>query len=457
MWSKIRRFWPLAVICLGSALVIAAANPAGAVPYSQTPIYDGFDLYDSTLSGYPTFHFSNNGDIVYQTRVWSTTLGTYAYSLHLYRQGNGSVTPIPAGTGTKFSLQINDQGQVVWLEESADFPHHTRIYIYKNGATIPISSPNYRSGQPRLNNQGQVVYAASVYLDEGSNDEEIFLYDGNAYGQQTFQHLSNPRPVINDNGQFAWYSSNSSPVNVYFYNGSEIVPMVAVGDAAKLQISADGWVMWEISGTTDYSLYLYKGGEPAGNTIQLTSQIYYLSPDPKFGASGQVVWIERNLVSGNKYLYQYRDGATTQLSRVDSTEHAFDVNRKGQIAFGYGYDIYFYSNNTATQISPNSTHDFGGNIDPLINANGQVVYFAASWSMFDYTSHQTVYAYNRGITKIDNAHAMGYDRNLQLINNGQIAWFEKLTGYFDQPNETKIWLATPLSSPNGALYLLLLN
>ena len=82
---------------------------------------------------------------------------------------------------------------------------------------------------------------------------------------------------------------------------------------------------------------------------------------------------------------------------------------------------------------------------------------AAAFSQFDYTSHQDVYAYNRGITKIDDYHTLGYDRNLQLINNGQIAWFEKLTGYFDQPNEMKIWLATPLSNPNAALYLLLLN
>jgi hypothetical protein len=77
-------------------------------------------------------------------------------------------------------------------------------------------------------------------------------------------------------------------------------------------------------------------------------------------------------------------------------------------------------------------------------------------TQFDYTSHQTVWVYNHGLTKLDNAHAMGYDRNLQLINNGQVAWFEKLTGYLGA-NETKIWLATSLPAPNGALYLLLLN
>jgi hypothetical protein len=285
---------------------------------------------------------------------------------------------------------------------------------------------------------------------------EVFLYDGNTYGQITTQHLSNPRPVINASGQLAWYSSSYSPVNIYFYNGSEIIFINAVGDASKLQISDDGWVMWEISGVQDYTLYLYKGGVPAENTILLTSKIYYLSPDPKFGATGQVVWIERNTDTGNKYLYQYLAGGTTQLSLVDSTYSAFDVNRKGQITFGKGYDIYLYSNNTATQISPKSTHDFGGFIDPIINANGQVVYFGGSFAQFDYTSHQAVYVYNRGIFKIDDPHAMGYDRNVRLINNGQIAYFEKLTGYFDRPNETKIWLATPLNA-NPALSLLLLD
>ena len=83
------------------------------MPYSQKPIYDGFNLTDL---GAPTFHFSNNGDIVYQTQVWSDSLGRL-YSLQLYRQGNGSITPIPCGTRMKSALQINDNGQVVWLEE----------------------------------------------------------------------------------------------------------------------------------------------------------------------------------------------------------------------------------------------------------------------------------------------------------------------------------------------------
>jgi hypothetical protein len=450
MWNKIRLSWPLAVICLCGALVIAAANPAGAVPYSKKPIYDGFNL----TTGGPTFHFSNNGDIVYQTEVWSDTLG-WVYSLHLYRQGDGSVTPIPCGTRLKNDLQINDQGQVVWSEESADFPHYTIIYIYKNGGTIPISNPSYRSGQPRLNNQGKVVYAASVYLGEGSDDVEVFLYDGSAYGQLTHQRLSNPRPVINNSGQLAWYSSNSSPVNVYFYNDGEIIPMVAVGDATKLQISDDGWVMWEISGT-DYTLYLYKGGDPAGNTIQLTSKIYYLSPDPQFGASGQVVWIEKD-ASGNNYLYQYLGGITSPITPINSNTSAFDVNRKGQIAYGLSSTIYLYSNSTSTQISPDPI-SVAGYLNPIINDNGQIVYFAApGFTDFDYSSHQEVWVYNRGITKLDDAHTLGYDRNLQLINNGQVAWFEKLTGYSDQPNEMKIWLATPLLNATPAVYLLLLN
>ena len=121
MCRNLRQLWTMTAICLSCALVIAAANPVMAKPYNKQPIYDGFDLFANTLSGYPTFQFSNNGDIVYQTRAWSTTLGRWAYSLHLYRQGGGT-SLIPSGTEIKFDLQINDLGQVVWSETDSNRP-----------------------------------------------------------------------------------------------------------------------------------------------------------------------------------------------------------------------------------------------------------------------------------------------------------------------------------------------
>jgi hypothetical protein len=457
MCSKPRQLWTMAAICLGCALVLAAANPAMARPYNKQPIYDGFDLFANTLSGYPTFQFSNNGDIVYQTRAWSTTLGRWAYSLYLYRQGGGT-SLIPSGTEIKFDLQINDLGQVVWSETDSTV-HHNRVYLYRNGVTIPISNPSFDSGRPRLNSTGKVVYTAWVYINQGSNDEELFLYDGNAYGQITNHHLTNARPVINSSGQVAWYSANYSPIYVYFYNGSDIRQISTVGDATKLQLSDDGQIIWVIGPVqpTHYELYLYKGGDPALNTVQLTANIdVYLAPNPRFGANGQVLWTEKDS-NGNRYLYQYRDGNTSQISRIDLTEQAFSVNRQGEIAFGMGSTIYLYSHNTTRQISPSNDPSYpGGCINPIINERGQICYFAGSFSQFDYTSHQTVFMYNGGITKIDGSHTFGYNRDLQLINNGQIAWFEQLTFYFGQPNEMKIWLATPVSG-NAAITLLLLN
>ena len=53
MWNKIRLSWSLAVVCLCGALVIAAANPAGAVPYSKKPIYDGFNLTTGAVPNLP--------------------------------------------------------------------------------------------------------------------------------------------------------------------------------------------------------------------------------------------------------------------------------------------------------------------------------------------------------------------------------------------------------------------
>ena len=107
-----------------------------------------------------------------------------------------------------------------------------------------------------------MVYTAWVYINQGSNDEELFLYDGNAYGQITNHHLTNARPVINSSGQVAWYSSNYSPIYVYFYNGSDIRQISTVGDATKLQLNDDGQIIWVIGPVqpTHYELYLIQGG-----------------------------------------------------------------------------------------------------------------------------------------------------------------------------------------------------
>ena len=77
-------------------------------------------------------------------------------------------------------------------------------------------------------------------------------------------------------------------------------------------------------------------------------------------------------------------------------------------------------------------------INPIINNNGQIVYFHPVFlSDGDYHQPPEVYVYNRGITKLDDRHTWGYDRNLQLINNGQIAWFERVTAGRGEPMRRK--------------------
>ena len=192
-----------------------------------------------------------------------------------------------------------------------------------------------------------------------------------------------------------------------FLTGAPADECPTVGDATKVQINQDGWVIWEIgagAGYIDhYALYLYKGGDPAVNTEVLTTNIYYLSPDPQFGASGQVVWLEKESGGGNFYLKQYLNGVTSQIS----SNASFDVNRQGQIAYGTDYIIYLYSNGASTRISPSGPFS-PKYINPIINNNGQIVYFRPVFpSDGDYNSHQEVYVYNRGITKLDDRHTFG--------------------------------------------------
>jgi hypothetical protein len=446
MRSKIRLFWTLATISLGCALVISMAPPAWAVPYSKQWIYDDTNLCPLPMSVGAHFQFSQNGDIVYQTQVWSG--GQWLYSLHLYHQSTGSVTQIPSGTRVKSDLQINDRGQVVWGEYDVT-AHQDLIFLYQNGATTPISGTAYLSSQPRLNNQGQVAYRAY-----NGDTTAIYFFNGSVSGPVSGDNPSNTNPVINDNGQIAWLGMNAgeTEAHVYFFNGSGSQRVSATGNAEKQQISQDGWVIWEIgAGETyidHYALYLYKGGDPAANTVQLAANIFYLSQDPKFGANGQVVWLEKDAVSSNIYLWQSLNGVTSQLTSSGTT--SFDVNRKGQIAYSANSTIYLRTNNTITQISPSA----GSFVAPILNNNGNIVYVSNNSV---YNSQDTVYVYNRGITKLDDPpHPWGYDRNLQLINNGQVAWFERVTAH-GGADEARIWLAKPVSTIPPVLELLLLN
>jgi hypothetical protein len=444
MRNKIRLSWTLAALSLGCALVISMAPPAWAVPYSKKPIYDDTNLYPNPMSVGAHFQFSQNGDIVYQTQVWSG--GLWLYSLHLYHQSTGSVTPIPSGTRVKFDLQINGQGQVVWAEYDVT-AHQDRIFLYQNGVTTPVSGTTYLSSQPRLNNQGQVAYKAY-----NGDTTSIYFFDGYVSGPVAGGNSSNYDPVINDNGQISWlgWNAGETEAHVYFFDGSDSQRVSATGNAVKHQLSQDGWVIWEIgageSYIDHYALYLYKGGDPASNTVQLAANIYYLSQDPKFGANGQVVWLEKDPVSSNIYLWQYLNGVTSQITSSNTSN--FDVNRKGQIAYSANSTIYLRSDNITTQISPGAG-SFGA---PIINSNGNIVYFSNNSV---YNSQNTVYVYNRGITKLDDPpHPWGYDRNLQLINNGQIAWFERVTAY-GGADEARIWLARPVSTIPPTLGLLL--
>jgi hypothetical protein len=453
MRSKTRLFWALAAICLGSALVTSIAHPAGAVPYTKKPIYDDTNLCPTPMSVGPHFHFSQNGDIVYQTQLWSNNLGRWTYSLYLYHQSTGRTTPIPSGTELKFDLQINDQGQVVWGEHDMT-AKQDRIYLYQDGITMPISGTAYLSSQPRLNNGGQVAYKAY-----DGNVTKIYFFDGYVSGPLAGGNSSNYDPVINDKGQIAWlgFDANETEAHVYFFDGNSSRRVSFTGNAVKQQLNQDGWVMWEIGAGQNYidhyALYLYTGGEPAENPIQLATNIYYLSQDPKFGASGQVIWLERQAGSGNDYLWQYLAGVTSQIGGSGTTN--FDVNRQGQIAYSNNYTIYLYGNNASTQISPSPGPYGGGFVAPIINNCGHIVYFSNNSV---YNSQDTVYVYNCGITKLDDPpHPWGYDRNLQLLNNGQVAWFERVTAYIAQPDEARIWLAGPVSTINPVLDLLLLN
>ena len=151
MWKKLRLVWSLTAICLGGALVVSWAHPAGAVPYSKKPIYDDTNLFRPPG---PWAHiFISARTAISFTRPRSIPPANWVYSLYLYHHGDGSVTQIPSGTWEKSDLQINDQGQVVWGE------HDMIAYTTVSTSIRTASPPRFPARLTTAINPGSITGA----------------------------------------------------------------------------------------------------------------------------------------------------------------------------------------------------------------------------------------------------------------------------------------------------------
>jgi Raf kinase inhibitor-like YbhB/YbcL family protein len=164
--------------------------------------------------------------------VWDSYDDNTNLQVYLFNNGQGQGVPITnytyTGSYTGFSggLSLNDAGHVVWTDrsyESSDLVQTLRLY--KEGTTQSLYSTTNTMFFIQINNQGQVVW---LEQDQATGKSNIMLYDGGSaklipggdgflWGYVTFLQ-------INNRGQVMWLGkkmSDSEEYNIYLYsNGS---------------------------------------------------------------------------------------------------------------------------------------------------------------------------------------------------------------------------------------------
>lgn len=187
--------------------------------------------------------------------VWSNYDAGTILQVYLFDNGQGQGSPITSYadtsgyTGFSGGLSLNDAGQVIWIERAWDadtFEYVNHIRLYQGGVTQSIySTPNVMYFT-QINNQGQVAW-----LEQNpATGSSIMLYDGDSArhipgGDGFLQGHVSPDLQINDQGQVMWLGNgpeSDSRYNIFLYSNGATTQITHYTDAADVLIDTqENW------------------------------------------------------------------------------------------------------------------------------------------------------------------------------------------------------------------------
>ncbi len=267
-----------------------------------------------------------------------------------------TVTPLPGG----YNLypNINNAGQVAWLNGGSGSGAPWQYYLYSGGSYNQISLPNcgpFTHGQsyywgspapPQINNSGTVVM-------EGHQTVSPWYYPIYQYSNGSTQALVNQTttearfPAINDNGMVTYRWGNDYSNNLYSYNPTGQLTNNNPTNTERSEhsdINSAGQVAYSrhVGDGTGYSIYLYANGsssliapgywnssipDPAGY-----NQRYNWFPD--INDAGEIVWWQYNWspTSASYQVWLYSEGTTQLLDSAPGGQFPH-INNRGEVVW----------------------------------------------------------------------------------------------------------------------------
>jgi hypothetical protein len=236
-------------------------------------------------SGYPGFagglSLNDAGQVVWVERAWDADAGNYVFTIQ--RRLGGVTQRIHTTAGVMFFTKINNQGQVTWLEQDQT-TGMGNIMLYDGNSAQHIPGGDgflwgHVSPDLQINDQGQVMWLGNS--PESDSLYNIFLYSDGATTQIThytdasnvmidvYENWDNAKskfsPRLNNNGEIVWVTKipngpnpNDLDLAVHVYGGGQIIQLdhwtadsmttANWGDAALhaayAQINDAGQVVW---------------------------------------------------------------------------------------------------------------------------------------------------------------------------------------------------------------------
>ncbi len=262
----------------------------------------------------------------------------YSYDLFLSYQGNVTRLTDNGSLAYDFLMPfwLNADGRVVWAASDGS---DTEIYGYNPLAAEPqvyqITDNEYFDMAPQINNQGQVAWLqmtdpespASLYLAGDGGVATPDLISGNVIPANPLTAFS-----LNNLGHLAWLGldEDGTTAQIYTYDGAATLPVAAsayifAGDFAVFQINDLDQVFW----LQDGAIYRSQLGSDAAATINPSpGDIWFFQANN----AGQVAWVQTTDNGDNLYLYDPAGGAAL-IGSSSGYIDLFDLNNAGQVVW----------------------------------------------------------------------------------------------------------------------------
>ena len=276
---------------------------------------------------------------------------------------DGAITELARSEFSINSLQMNDNGDIVWMAYEANGNSANVFKFDAATGTITNLTADFvgSSYYPQLNNRGDVAWSG-----HDGNDQDVYLFTAST---GSVVNVSNNdfndggyTLKINNNADMVWPGYDGVEGHIYRYDGTTgITKQLTVDNGiidSSAWINSAGDVVW--SAYNNIMLY-----DANTQTISaLTNDTLYRS-NAVMDANGNVVWqgLDPNGTDYDMFFYDRAAGTITNISNNDVDDYFYWMNNHGDFAwtsgFGTASEIMFYSNTTkaVTQITNDNLDD----------------------------------------------------------------------------------------------------